>query len=72
MEIIPTSQNYRKDQRNIGKIPKLMAAATAAAVTTVIFTLTVIPLFATYKMLSSPLTQSSCGADSACVTIPIL
>lgn len=49
-----------------------MAAATAAAVTTVIFTLTVIPLFATYKMLSSPLTQSSCGADSACVTIPIL
>lgn len=48
MEIIPTSQDYYKYERGIRKIPKLVAAAAMIAI---MFTL-IIPLLATYRMLS--------------------
>lgn len=51
MEIIHTSQYYYKDERGICKIPKLVAAATAAAMIAIMFTLT-ISLLATYGVLS--------------------
>lgn len=48
MEMIPTSQDYYKDERGIRKIPKLVAAAAMIAI---MFT-RIIPLLATYRMLS--------------------
>lgn len=51
MEIICTSQDYYKDERGIYKIPKLVSAATAAAMIAIMFTLT-ISLLATYRVLS--------------------
>lgn len=47
MEVMSTSLNYCKDEREIYKIAKLMAAATTAAMTTIIFI--IIPFFATYS-----------------------
>lgn len=50
--MVPAAQDYSEEDRGICKIPELVAVATAAAMTTIIFTLIIISLLATYRMLS--------------------